>query len=738
MAIAYFCDHCGAENALGETICHACQHPLAQPFTSEATNRLLNERYAIMHEIGAGGFGAVYLARDTREGERLVALKQINLQGLSSQEIIEATDAFNREAEILSTLSHPLLPTIFGRFSDPEHWYLVMTYIDGSTLDEYLQQQRVKALPASTGLPLSETLEIALRLCDGLHYLHTQQPPVIFRDLKPGNIMRTRKGQLYLIDFGIARRFKPGQAKDTIPFGSPGFAAPEQYGRAQTTPQADIYSLGALLYCLITGDDPSEHPFDFPPLHQYGNDGIRELNVLIQRMVTPDPMQRPANIHEVQIELQRIQQLNLKASQQGRIWIPPQSQTPPVGSGQQHILLKQTNTPQKPRKTTRRAVLITSLVLGGVAAVGGLAALSNQSQPSGITQADPAQAWAQQTAAAQDTEAAATAESLTPAVPLNGPTYWSPDMLYAAVVNMGEQQIEIYHSLGAALTQTIKMPANFISPAIWWSPDKSKILGMADSGMIYAWNVANGTQLFRFTSTMHGYVASYPPVISWSPDSQLCAISYSASGNTYFTLLQANNGTQLFQKSLSNPTYGTVSNVAWSPDNRYFAFPDAASWPNAQPWSVGIWERGTYKQINSFGTKSQDAAYYKSSPTYNISSLAWSPDGEKLATFAYTTMYITQLGNNQPTNAVQHLELDTYLNLPFLNPIWSPDGQYLALINQKVLSVYSTSSGEQVSLNGNGYPPANGIVAFSWSTDSQSLLVADDQNNIWQWTIDNY
>jgi hypothetical protein len=101
-------------------------------------------------------------------------------------------------------------------------------------------------------------------------------------------------------------------------------------------------------------------------------------------------------------------------------------------------------------------------------------------------------------------------------------------------------------------------------------------------------------------------------------------------------------------------------------------------------------------------------------------------------------MYITQLGNNQPTNAVQHLELDTYLNLPFLNPIWSPDGQYLALINQKVLSVYSTSSGEQVSLNGNGYPPANGIVAFSWSTDSQSLLVADDQNNIWQWTIDNY
>ena len=734
MAIASFCDHCGAENTPGETICHACQHLLAQPFPPAETNRLLNERYAIMHEVGAGGFGAVYLARDTHEGERLVAVKQINLQGLSSQEIIEATDAFNREAEILSTLSHPLLPTIFDRFSDPAHWYLVMTYIDGSTLDEYLQQQRVKALPASTGLPLSETLEIALRLCDALHYLHTQQPSVIFRDLKPGNIMRTRKGQLYLIDFGIARRFKPGQAKDTIPFGSPGFAAPEQYGRAQTTPQADIYSLGALLYCLITGDDPSEHPFDFPPLHQYGTDGIRELNALIQHMVTPDPMQRPANIREVQIELQRIQQLNLRANQQGRIWIPPQSQTPPAnGKGQQPSFLNPLTPSQKPRKTTRRAVLITSLVLGGVAAVGGLAALSNQSQMQPISRIDPDQAWAQQTAAAQNAEATATTASLTPAVPLNGPTFWSDDMLYAAVVNMGEQQIEIYHSLGAALTQTIKMPANFISPAIWWSPDKSKILGMADSGMIYTWNVANGTQLFSFTSAMDGYVATYPPVISWSPDSQLCAISYSASGNTYFTLLQANNGTQLFQKSLSSPTYGTVSNVAWSPDNRYFAFPGAVAWASGQAWSANIWDRQTYQLVNSFGAT---LPTYTPSFSYGITSIAWSPDGQKLATSIDGSIYISSPGMNAPINTL--VRAFTGINTSVNSSIWSPNGKYLAFLMQNVLSVYDIANSQQVSLNGDGYPPANYITAFSWAADSQSLLVADDRNNLWSWEIDNY
>src|SRR5258708_35332883 len=147
----------------------------------------------------------------------------------------------------------------------------------------------VRPLPASAGLPLGETLTIALQLCDALHYLHSQQPPVIFRDLKPGNIMRTRKGRLYLIDFGIARRFKPGQLKDTIPFGSAGFPAPEQYGRAQTTPQADIYSLGALLSCLISGDDPSEHPFQFPPLRHNDIPVMHEPDALILRMVALAP-----------------------------------------------------------------------------------------------------------------------------------------------------------------------------------------------------------------------------------------------------------------------------------------------------------------------------------------------------------------------------------------------------------------------------------------------------------------
>ena len=117
-----------------------------------------------------------------------------------------------------------------------------MDFIAGETLEDYQSKAPNKRLL------LSEVLDIGLQLCIVLDYLHSQQPPIVFRDLKPANIIRTPTGKIYLIDFGIARYFKPGQAKDTVALGSLGYAAPEQYGKAQTTPRADIYSLGAVLH----------------------------------------------------------------------------------------------------------------------------------------------------------------------------------------------------------------------------------------------------------------------------------------------------------------------------------------------------------------------------------------------------------------------------------------------------------------------------------------------------------
>jgi tRNA A-37 threonylcarbamoyl transferase component Bud32 len=258
----------------------------------------LQQRYRILDQVGKGGFSAVYKAEDmlTRQ---LVAIKAVSLRGLRAQEIIEATDAFHREVQILSDLKHPSLPHIYDHFSDAESWYIVMDFIQGTTLEKHLEKTR-------TALPLIEALEIGLVLCNILTYLHSRYPPIVFRDLKPANVILTEDGKIYLIDFGIARRFKQGQVKDTLPFGSPGYAAPEQYGRAQTSPRTDIYSLGVLLHQMLSGHDPTLTPFHFAALHTENPAIPPELEALVLRMVRTDSQERPESIETVRDTLQTV------------------------------------------------------------------------------------------------------------------------------------------------------------------------------------------------------------------------------------------------------------------------------------------------------------------------------------------------------------------------------------------------------------------------------------------------
>src|SRR5437588_9250768 len=153
-----------------------------------------------------------------------------------------------------------------------------MDFIAGDTLEDYLDKYTQRP-------PVDMVLQIRIQRCTVLAYLHTHQPPIIFRDLKPANIMRTADNHVYLIDFGIARHFKPGKTKDTIPLGSPGYCAPEQYGKAQTTSRADIYSLGATLHQLLSGNDPSQAPFQFDPLHFNTNLKYAPLETFIFQML---------------------------------------------------------------------------------------------------------------------------------------------------------------------------------------------------------------------------------------------------------------------------------------------------------------------------------------------------------------------------------------------------------------------------------------------------------------------
>ncbi len=223
---------------------------------------------------------------------------------LSILEVANATAAFKREALLLASLSHQNLPRIYDHFSEGGNSYLVMDFIGGETLAGVMRQAGGK------GLLVEEVLLIAEQLCSVLDYLHTRQPPIIFRDIKPGNVMITFTGDhLYLIDFGIARLFKPAQLRDTLAFGTPGYAPPEQFGGG-TNERSDIFSFGVTLHQLLTGVDPTRTkvPFYFPPVHLFNPQVPPPLEKLIMQMVDIAPEQRPPSILVVKREIQRIKQ----------------------------------------------------------------------------------------------------------------------------------------------------------------------------------------------------------------------------------------------------------------------------------------------------------------------------------------------------------------------------------------------------------------------------------------------
>jgi len=266
---------------------------------------LLQQHYLLIGQAGKGGMGAVYQAVDTQDSNRRrVAIKEMSQGHLNEAELREATAQFQREVAMLSRLSHPNLPRIYDAFNERGRSYLVMDFIDGKTLYQLLKE--------SGNRPLSvlQVLDYASQLCDVLAYLHQQRPPIIFRDLKPTNVMVTPNGHVYLIDFGIARFFKEGQEQDTVFLGSPGYAPPEQHGTAQTNPRSDLYSLGATLHCCLTGRDPyhAEDRFAFPPVRQYNPQVPIEFDQLIQRLLALDEQQRPASAIEVQQALTKIRQ----------------------------------------------------------------------------------------------------------------------------------------------------------------------------------------------------------------------------------------------------------------------------------------------------------------------------------------------------------------------------------------------------------------------------------------------
>jgi serine/threonine protein kinase len=221
--------------------------------------QLIGNRYQVARLYNSGGMSQIYLAEDLRL-RRQIVLKQMDRHYFPSEDRGWAQASFEREARLLARLHHPHLAVVYDFFTQEDFTYLVMEYVEGKTLGELLQEsdrQRFDEEQVVTwGVELAKTLD----------YLHSQNPPVIFRDLKPQNVMLQPNGELKLIDFGIARLYAPQQATDTVSLGTPGYAAPEQYGLDQTDPRSDVYSLGVMLHELLSGYDPTKSLFDLPSL----------------------------------------------------------------------------------------------------------------------------------------------------------------------------------------------------------------------------------------------------------------------------------------------------------------------------------------------------------------------------------------------------------------------------------------------------------------------------------------
>lgn len=220
---------------------------------------LVDGKYKVLNQIGQGGMSIVYLAINER-ANKTWAIKEIRKEGVRDFEVVR--QGLIAEINILKELKHKYLPSIVDIIDEGPSFLIVMDYIQGKSLKEILREALV-----SKGIPigLADVISWGKQLCDVLGYLHTQPEPIIYRDMKPANVMLRPEGEISLIDFGAARIFKSGNSEDTVCLGTPGYAAPEQYGgNGQTRPQTDIYCLGATLHHLITGHDPADTPFNFP------------------------------------------------------------------------------------------------------------------------------------------------------------------------------------------------------------------------------------------------------------------------------------------------------------------------------------------------------------------------------------------------------------------------------------------------------------------------------------------
>ena len=259
----------------------------------------IDDKYEILKEIGHGGMSVVYLAMDKRLNKQW-AIKELQKKARDANNEIVIQSAI-AEANMIKKLDHPALPRIVDIIDEKDVIYVVMDYIEGETLDYVVNQYGAQSQ--------EQVIDWAKQLCQVLHYLHTRTLPIIYRDMKPANVMLKPDGNLKVIDFGIAREYKSSNLQDTICLGTRGYAAPEQFGgQGQTDARTDIYCLGATLYHLVTGHNPAEPPYEIYPIRHWNSQLSGGLENIIEKCTQLNPNDRYQSCAELLYALEHYEE----------------------------------------------------------------------------------------------------------------------------------------------------------------------------------------------------------------------------------------------------------------------------------------------------------------------------------------------------------------------------------------------------------------------------------------------
>ncbi len=262
---------------------------------------LLDGKYKIINQIAEGGMGIIYLAMNEKANKPW-AVKEVRRNGVLNFETVR--QSLETETNLLKKLDHRNLPKIGDIIETDESILIIMDYIPGKSLKTILDED-------NHAQKQEKVIDWARQLCNVLGYLHTQDPPIIHRDIKPSNIMLTPDGEIKLIDFGIAREFKDQKVADTTWLGTNGYAAPEQFGgKGQTDARTDIYCLGATLYHLVTGCNPSEPPYEKKPIRIINPNLSEGLERIILKCTREDPNERYQSVAELLYDLDHYKEID--------------------------------------------------------------------------------------------------------------------------------------------------------------------------------------------------------------------------------------------------------------------------------------------------------------------------------------------------------------------------------------------------------------------------------------------